>query len=96
MQEFTEEFKAIRKALSNCWGEKSAKGNALLELVKARKKMFADIVLGLCSAKEKRIMNKKIRGLEEDISDIDIAVEELELRQTLLKKQGSHMRLVED
>jgi len=92
MQEFTEEYKAIRKALSNCWAEKSAKGNALLELVKARKKMFADIVLGLCNAKEKRITNKKIRELEEDISDIDIAVGELELRQTLLKRSGGHMR----
>ena len=94
MQEFTEEYKALRKALSNCWAEKSAKGNALLRLVKARKKMFADIVLGLCSAKEKRTTNKKIRELEEDISDIDIAVEELELRHTLLKKEGRHMRWV--
>jgi len=96
MQEFTEEFKAIQKALSNCWSEKSAKGNALLELVKARKKMFADIALGLCSAGKKGTTNKKIRELEEDINDIDIAVGELELRQTLLKKQGSHMRWVED
>lgn len=94
MQEFTEEFKAIQKALSNCWAEKSAKGNALLELVKTRKKMFADIVLGLCGAGGKKAINKKIRGLEEDISDIDIAVEELELRHTLIKKEGRHIRWV--
>ncbi|MBA7571249.1 hypothetical protein ES708_13008 [subsurface metagenome] len=94
MQEFTEEFKAIQKALSNCWAEKSAKGNELLRLQETRKKMFADIVLGLCSAKEKRTTNKKIRELEEDISDIDIAVKELELRHALLKKEGRHMRWV--
>ena len=94
MQEFTEEYKALQKALSNCWAEKSSKGNALLELVKTRKKMFADIVLGLENAKEKRIIIKKIRELEEDISNIDIAVLELELRHTLLKKEGRHMRWV--
>jgi len=92
MQEFTEEFKAIRKALSNCWGEKSTKGNELLRLQEARKKIFADIALGLCDAGKKKAINKKIRGLEEDISNIDIAVGELELRQTLLKRSGGHIR----
>jgi len=92
MQEFTEEYKAIQKALSNCWAEKSAKGNELLRLQEARKKIFADIVLGKASSSKKKGLNKKINQLKEDIEDLDIAVEELELRQTLLKKSGGHMR----
>ncbi|MBA7574994.1 hypothetical protein ES708_16810 [subsurface metagenome] len=92
MQEFTKEWKAIQKGLSNCWSEKSAKGNALLELAKTRKKLFADIAIGKVSPSKKKIINSEIRQLEEDIEGLDIAVEELELRQALIKRQGAHIQ----
>ncbi|GAI85785.1 unnamed protein product [marine sediment metagenome] len=96
MQEFTKEWKAIQKALSNCWSEKSAKGDALPGLEKARRKIFADIAVGKVSPSKKKIINSEIRQLKQDIEDIDIAVEELELRQTLIKRQGAHIQEVKE
>lgn len=91
MQEFTAEFKAIQKVLSKCWGKRASENNELSKLIEARKKIFGDIALGLSDEKEGDI-NKKIRELEGDIVDIDVTTSELERRQTLLKKSGSHIQ----
>lgn len=96
MQEFTEKYKKIKDGLDKCWGEKSRKGNELLKLQEARKKTFADIYLGKVSPSKKKIINSEIRQLEEDIEDLDIAVTELELRQTLIKRQGGHIQEVKE
>jgi len=92
MQEFTKEFKAIKNALDKCWSERASKGNELLRLQEARKKIFGDIYLGKVSSEKKEILNKKIRQLKEGIEDLDIAVEELELRQTLMKRSGGYIQ----
>lgn len=94
MQEFTKEFKAIKDALNKCRSERSSKGDALDRLIETRKKVFGDIALGKVSSSEKRIVNKKIEQLRKDIEDLDITVEELELRQSLIKRDGRHMRWV--
>jgi len=92
MQEFTEEYKKIKDGLDKCWGERASKGDELNRLKEERKKVFGDIYLGLVSLSKKKILNLKIRQLKEDIEDLDIAVEELELRHTRLKRQGGHMQ----
>jgi len=92
MQEFTEEYKAIQEGLHKCWNERASKGDELNRLKEARKKIFGDIYLGKVSSSKKEILNKKIRQLKEDIEDLDIAVEELELRHTRLKRSGGHIR----
>ena len=96
MQEFTEEYKKIKDGLDKCWGERASKGDELNRLKEESKKVFGDIALGQVSSEKKEIFNNKIRQLEGDIKDLDIMVEELELRQTLLKRSGSHIREVEE
>ena len=92
MQEFTEEYKKIQEGLHRCWNERASKGDELTKLKAARKKIFGDIYLGLVSPSKKKILNSEIRQVEEDISSADIAVSELELRQTLLKRSGVHIQ----
>jgi len=92
MQEFTEEYKAIQKGLHRCWNERASKGDELTKLKEARKKVFGDIYLNKVSPSKKKIINSEIRQLEEDISNADIAVSELELRHTILKKTGGYMQ----
>ncbi|GAI36471.1 unnamed protein product [marine sediment metagenome] len=92
MQEFTEEYKAIQKGLHKCWNERASKNDELTRLQASRKKVFGDIYLGLVSPSKKKIINSEIRQLEADISDADIGASELELRQTLMKRSGSHMQ----
>ncbi len=92
MQEFTEEYKKIKDGLDRCWGERASKNGELNRLQEERKKVFGDIYLGLVSTSKKKILNSKIRQLEEDISSADIAISELELRQTLLKRSGVHIQ----
>lgn len=89
MQVFTKEWKAIQKAIDKCRGERAEKGNELLKLKEGRKKIFVDIALGKISSSKKEISNKRIRELEEDISDLDIMIEELKIKETVLKKTGS-------
>lgn len=96
VQEFTEEFKALRLAVSKCLYNKANIGNELIKLQGKRQKVFGDIYLGLVSPSKKKIINSEIRQLEEDINNADIAVTELELRQTLLKRSGGHIREVEE
>ncbi len=96
VQEFTAEYKKIKNALDKCWNEMSVKKDEKNRLQEARKKVFADIYLGKVSSSKKEIFNKKIRQLEEDISSADIAIEELKLKQTLLKRSGSHIQEVEE
>lgn len=92
MQEFTEEYKNIKDALDKCWGERASKKDELNRLEESRKKVFGDIALGKVSPSKKKIINSEIRQLEEDISSADIAISELELRQTLLKRSGVHIQ----
>lgn len=92
MQEFTEEFKAIKDTLDKCWGERGSKKDRLNSLQKTRKKLFTDIALGLTSTGGKKNINNEIRQLEEDVSDLDIMIEGLQLKQTLLKRSGSYMQ----
>lgn len=92
MQEFTEEYREIKNALDRCWGERASKKDGLSKLQEVRKKVFADIYLGKVSPSKKKIINSEIRQLEEDISNADITITELELRQTLIKRQGGHMQ----
>jgi len=92
MQEFTEEYKKIKDGLDRCWGERASKNDELTRLKETRKKVFGDIYLGKVSSSKKKIINSEIRQLKEDICNADIAVTELELRQTLLKRQGGHIQ----
>ena len=92
MQEFTEEYKKIKNGLDKCWGEQASKNDELNRLELGRKKVFGDIAMGQVSTSKKEILNKKIRELKEDIEDLDIAIEELQSRQTLMKRQGVHMQ----
>ncbi len=92
MQEFTEKFKKIKNGLDKCWGEQASKKDELNRLEVGRKKVFGDIAMGQVSTSKKEILNKKIRELKEDIEDLDIAIEELQSRQTLMKRQGVHMQ----
>ena len=92
MQEFTAEYKKIKDALDKCWGERSSKNGELLRLQETRKKVFTDIAMGQVSSSKKKILNSEIRQLEEDVSDLDIMIEELQLKQTLLKRSGSHIQ----
>ncbi len=96
MQEFTEEYKKIKDGLDRCWGERASKNDELNRLQEKRKKVFGDIYLGLVSTSKKKILNSKIRQLEEDISSADIAVSELELRHMLLKRSGVHIQEVKE
>lgn len=96
MQEFTEEFKAIKNALDKCWGEQASKKDAKNRLVEERKKVFGDIAMGKVSSEKKEIFNNKIRQLEGDIKDLVIMVEELELRHTRLKRTGGHIQEVKE
>jgi len=92
MQEFTEEYKKIKDGLDKCWGERASKNGELNKLKEVRKKVFGDIYLDKVSPSKKKIINSEIRQLEEDISNADIAVTELELRQTLMKRSGVHIQ----
>jgi len=92
MQEFTEEYKKIQKGLHLCWGERASKNDELTRLKETRRKTFGDIALGLVSPSKKEILNKKIKELEEDIFNADIAVSELELREVRIKMTGGHMQ----
>ncbi|MBA7512700.1 hypothetical protein ES705_04708 [subsurface metagenome] len=92
MQEFTAEYKKIQEGLHRCWNERASKNDELNRLQEERKKVFGDIYLGLVSTSKKKILNSKIRQLKQDIEDLDIAVVELELRQTLLKRSGVHIQ----
>jgi len=96
VQEFTKEYKAIQKGLSNCWSERATKGDALDRLIEGRKKIFADIAVGKVSTSKKKIINSEIRQLKEDIEGLDIAAEELELRQILIKRQGAHIQEIKE
>ncbi|MBA7544408.1 hypothetical protein ES705_36764 [subsurface metagenome] len=96
MQEFTEEYKKIKDGLNRCWGERASKNDELNRLQKERKKVFGDIYLGLVSTSKKKIINSEIRQLKEDIEDLDIAVSELELRHTRLKRSGGHIQEVKE
>ncbi|MBA7565251.1 hypothetical protein ES708_06927 [subsurface metagenome] len=92
MQEFTEEYKKIKNALDRCWNEQASKKDELLRLEAGRQKMFGDVALDLVSTSKKKILNSEIRQLKEDIEDLAIAINELELRHTRLKRSGSHMQ----
>jgi len=96
MQEFTEEYKKIKDALDKCWGERASKKDELNRLEEGRKKIFGDIALGKVSSSKKKILNLKIRELEGGIGDLNIAITELELRQTLIKRQGVHVQEVKE
>ncbi|GAI46543.1 unnamed protein product [marine sediment metagenome] len=96
MQKFTAEFKAIKDTLDKCWGERGSKKDTLNRLIEARKKTFANIYLGKVSPSKKKIINSEIRQLEEDVSDLDITIKELEHRYMLLKKQGLHIQEVKE
>lgn len=94
MQEFTEEFKKIKDTLDRCWGERGSKKDGLNRLIETRKKLFTDIALGLEPTSKKKVINDEIRQLKEDVSDLDIMIEELQLKQTLMKRSGSHIQEV--
>ncbi|MBA7529493.1 hypothetical protein ES705_21691 [subsurface metagenome] len=96
MQEFTKEYKRIKDALDRCWGERASKKGRLLDLQEARKKIFADIAVGKVSPSKRKIINSEIRQLEEDIEGLDIAVEELQLKETLIKRQGGQIQEVKE
>ncbi len=96
VQEFTEEFKAIKNALDKCWGEQASKKDELSRLQEERKKIFCDIALGLAPPSKKKIFNSKIIQLKQDIEDSGIAIIELELRQTLMKRSGVHIQEVKE
>jgi hypothetical protein len=92
MQEFTEEYKKIKDALDKCWGERGSKKDGLNRLIETRKKVFVNIALNIEPTSKKKEINNEIRQLEEDVSDLDIMIEEFQLKQTLLKRSGSYIR----
>ena len=92
MQEFTAEYKKIKDGLDKCWNERASKNDELNRLQEERKKVFGDIYLGLAPPSKKKILNSKIMQLKQDIEDSGIAISELELRQTLMKRSGVYIQ----
>lgn len=96
MQEFTKEFKTIRDTTISCRSERSAKKNALDKAIELRKRAFGDMALNQVSSIEKKAYNKSIKQMREDIEDLDIVIEELTLRQALIKREGRHMKWIDE
>jgi len=96
MQEFTKEYKKIQKSINTLGTERGKKNNFLSKLSEERKALLADIALGLVDTGERIRISEQVKQYEQDIQDIDIALEELNNRAYKLKKMGSHVVEVED
>jgi len=82
------ELKEIREKLKELREKQGLIKRDLMNATEQRQKLFGDIALGLRDPEEKPKINEKIRELEGEREDLDIAIKELEIRETRLDKGG--------
>jgi type II secretory pathway component PulF len=88
MKGFSKEWKEYEKAYNKLFGDRSEKGYSLSELTKRYRKLLCDLALGLVDTGERIKISEQMKQYEQDIKDINFALEELEERKNILKKQG--------